>query len=76
MQYIYSYALVFIASTMYILCLVYTLGMNQTVIEEKIAELKALIDEARNNGFHNIADMWARELQTTIAMAKIDGRMR
>jgi len=37
MQYIYSYALVFIVSTMYILCLVYTLGMNNEEIGYSLA---------------------------------------
>lgn len=41
-------------------------------VEEKITYLRAMIDEAREEGFHNIADMFATELQTVLAMAKLD----
>jgi formate hydrogenlyase subunit 3/multisubunit Na+/H+ antiporter MnhD subunit len=39
MQYIYSYALVLIVSTMYILCLVYTIGMTQTNFERETRKI-------------------------------------
>lgn len=44
---------------------------NET-IEEKITYLRSMIDEMREDGCHNVADMFATELQTTLAMAKFD----
>lgn len=44
---------------------------NET-IEEKVAYLKSMIDEMREDGCHNVANLFAAELQTTLAMAKFD----
>lgn len=41
-------------------------------VEEKVTYLKAMIDEMREDGCHNVADMFAEELQTVLAMAKFD----
>lgn len=44
-------------------------------VNELIAQLKAMIDEARQEGLENIGNLYAEELQTTIAMAKLDGKI-
>jgi len=47
--------------------------MNQkTNVKFTIEELKDLIDEARSEGLQNVANFWAEELQTLVAMHKFD----
>lgn len=45
---------------------------NKETIEEKVAYLRSMIDEMREDGCHNVADLFATELQTVLAMAKFD----
>ena len=51
----------------------YSIGMSNKTLEQKITELKAFILEAREDGLNNIADMWADELQTVLANAQLVG---
>jgi hypothetical protein len=44
---------------------------NETV-EKNIEYLKAMIGEAREQGLNQIANLFAEQLQTVIAMAKFD----
>jgi hypothetical protein len=45
--------------------------MKQT-LEEEIKYLKEMIDEARSEGMQNVANLFAEQLQTVLAMAKFD----
>lgn len=54
---------------------VYSIGMNQTNLQQKIQELKDLIDEARMEGLHNIANLWVDELVKVQAMIEFDRKV-
>jgi len=40
--------------------------------EQEVEYLKEMIDEARSEGMQNIANLFAEELQTLVAMHKLD----
>jgi hypothetical protein len=46
---------------------------QQSDVNEKINYLRQMIDEAHDEGLHKIADLFAEELQTVLAMTKLDG---
>lgn len=45
---------------------------RKQTVEEEITYLKEMIDEARSEGMQNVANLFAEELQTVLAMHKLD----
>jgi flagellar motor component MotA len=45
---------------------------KKQTIEEEIKYLKEMIDEARSEGMQNVANLFAEQLQTILAMDRFD----
>jgi hypothetical protein len=51
-------------------------NQKEVEIQRKITEFKAMIDQVRSEGMTEWAKFYETKLQTMIAMAKFDGKMK